>query len=345
MGYIRGMRPTSVRPRDHALLRGASSLRSTPRTGPIALALLLLLLLPALLASDAVAASLAPRVRTSNATHATYSSVRVRGYVNARGLATGYSFQYGTTTGYGGQTPLAPAGEKRTTVKVGQAITGLQPGATYHYRIVAVNGAGITYGGDRTFHTLELPLSVQVTGVPNPVTYGRPLLVEGTLSGAGAANREVVLEANPYPYLAGFRKVGNPEITTGTGGFTFPYLGPSANAQLRVSTVGFAIVASPIVVEKVAVRVTFHARRTRRRGYVRLYGTVTPAEAGALVGFQLLRPGRSLNQGGTGVKTGKAGFSRFGRVIRVRHPGVYRALVKISDPARVSGYSPPIYVR
>jgi hypothetical protein len=28
---------------------------------------------------------------------------------------------------------------------------------------------------------------------------------------------------------------------------------------------------------------------------VRLFGTVAPAEVGALVGFQLLRPGRSVN--------------------------------------------------
>jgi hypothetical protein len=45
---------------------------------------------------------------------------------------------------------------------------------------------------------------------------------------------------------------------------------------------------SPVVLENVAVRVAFHVRRARRRGFVRLYGTVAPAEVGALVGFQLL---------------------------------------------------------
>ena len=42
------------------------------------------------------------------------------------------------------------------------------------------------------------------------------------------------------------------------------------------------------MIESVAVRVSFHAHRTRRRGFVRLYGTVAPAEVGAAVGFQLL---------------------------------------------------------
>jgi hypothetical protein len=311
-------------------------------------AIFLLTLAAAILAlsgSAAGAASLVPTVTTSYAAHATYSSVTVYGYVNAHGIATGYAFQYGTTTGYGGQTALAPAGQKKSSVKVGQTIDGLQPGTVYHYRIVAVNGAGLAYGGDRTFKTVPVPLSLQITSTPNSVTFGQPFLVEGNLSGTGAAGHEVILEANPYPFTAGFHTIGNPELTNAAGAFSFPYLGLQENAQLRVATVGGAIVASPVVVENVAVRVAFRARRTRRRGYWRLSGTVTPTEAGALVGFQLLRPGNSVNQGGTGVKPATATSSRFERVVRIRHPGVYRALVKIDDPARVSGYSPPIYIR
>lgn len=269
----------------------------------------------------------------------------VYGYVDPHGVATGYAFQYGTTTGYGGQTALAPAGEGTKSRKVSQTITGLQAGTVYHYRIVAVNGAGLTYGGDRTFKTAAIPLSLQITGVPNPVTYGEPFEVEGTLSGTGAANREVELESNLYPYTGGFQLVGNPELTNSTGGFSFPYLGLVSNAQLRVVTVGATIIPSPTITENVAVRVTFHARRTRRRGWMHLYGTVSPAEVGALVGFQLLAPGNSINQGGTGVKPGASTTSRFERNVRIRRPGVYRALVVISDPAHVSAYSPPIFIR
>lgn len=315
----------------------------------LAAAIVLMLLVPALaltLPAGAAGASLVPTVATSNAAHATYSSVTVYGYVNAHGVATGYAFQYGTTTGYGGQTALAPAGEKKGSVKVGATITGLQPGTVYHYRIVAVNGAGLAYGGDRTFKTVPVPLSLQLTATPNPVTYGEPFLVDGNLSGTGSAGHEVILEADPYPYTAGFRTIGNPELTTASGAFSFPYLGLLENAQLRVSTIGGTIVVSPVVVENVAVRVTFRARRARRRGYWRLSGTVTPAEAGALVGFQLLRSNaNSINQGGTGVKAGAGDSSRFERVVRIRNPGVYRALVRIDDPARVSAYSPPIYIR
>ena len=85
--------------------------------------------------------------------------------------------------------------------------------------------------------------------------------------------------------------------------------------------------------------------RAHRRGYVRLYGTVAPAEVGALVGFQLLRPGKSVNEGGTAVTAGTASVSRFRAVVRLPHRGLYRALVKVSnDGGQVSNYSEPILI-
>jgi hypothetical protein len=139
--------------------------------------------------------------------------------------------------------------------------------------------------------------------------------------------------------------VGNPELANSAGGFSFPYVGLLENTQLRVVTVGSPVVASPVVLESVAVRVSFHVRRARRHGFVRLYGDVAPAEVGALVGFQLLTPGRSVNQGGTVVEAGTPTVSRFSRIVRLRHPGLYRALVKVNDGAHVSNYSQPILVR
>lgn len=294
--------------------------------------------------SVAAAATSTPAVTTAGSSNATFSTVILSGFVNPRGLTTTFAFQYGTTSAYGGQTPLAPAGNGTITLKFSQTVTGLQPATVYHYRIVAINLAGTTFGKDRTFTTAKIPLSVQLVGAPNPVVFGNPFLVEGNLSGTGSANHPIALQANPFPYTAGFQTVGNPELTNATGGFSFPFLGLLQNAQLRVVTVGNPLVISPVVTENVAVRVSFHARRTRRRGYVRLYGDVTPAEVGALVGFQLLTPGRSVNEGGTIVKAGTATVSTFSRTVRVRHPGLYRALIKISDGAHISNYSPPILV-
>ncbi len=299
----------------------------------------------ALSAPSALGASSRPSVTTAGSSNVTYSSATLDGYVDAHGLSTSYVFQYGTTSGYGGQTPLAPAGNGTITLKFSATLTGLQPGTSYHYRILAVNDAGTVDGRDRTFTTASVPLSVQIAGVPNPVIFGDAFYVEGNLSGTGGANHEVALQADPFPYLAGFHDVGNPEVTNSTGGFSFPYVGLLENAQLRVVTVGKPEVLSPVIVEGVAVRVSFHARRARRRGYFYLYGDVAPAEVGALVGFQLLAPGRSINEGGTVVKAGTAATGRFGRVVRVRHPGLYRALVKVSDGGHLSNYSEPVLIR
>jgi hypothetical protein len=299
----------------------------------------------ALPAPGALAATSAPSVYTGGSTNVTYSGAILYGDVNPNGLTTGYYFQYGTTSAYGTQTSLAPAGNGTITIKPSQSVSGLQPATTYHYRIVALNSAGTTDGKDRTFKTASIPLSVQIAGAPNPVAFGDPFVVEGNLSGTGAANHEVALQSDPYPYTAGFKDVGNPEVTTSTGGFSFPYVGLLENAQLRVVTVGKPEVVSPVVVESVAVRATFHVRRARRHGYVYLYGTVAPAEVGALVGFQLLQPGRSVNEGGTVVKAGTTGVSVFGRTVRAPRPGLYRALIKINDPAHISAYSDPILIR
>jgi hypothetical protein len=288
-----------------------------------------------------------PGAGTGYASNVSYSSAILYGYVTAEGEDTTYHFQYGTTTGYGATTPLGPAGNGTVSIKISQFISGLQSGTIYHYRVVATNATGTTNGKDRTFTTARVPLSLQIAGVPNPVPFGEPFTVEGTLSGSGSVNHAIVLQANPFPYLGGFKAVGNPELTTATGGFSFPVVGLLENTQLRVQTLGSPTVASSVVVESVAVRVSFHVRRTRRRGFVRLYGTVTPAEVGALVGFQrLIVGGRTVNDGGTVVKAGTSTASRFLRTIRLRHGGVYRALVKVvSDGAHVSAYSAPILVR
>ncbi len=224
-------------------------------------------------------------------------------------------------------------------------MTGLQPGTTYHYRILAVSSAGTRNGKDRTFKTASVPLSVQIAGVPNPVVFGNPFVVEGNLSGTGAANHEVVLQANQFPYLGWFSQRRQPRADEQHGRLLLPLRGP---ARKRA-----AACRDGRQTRSLEPRDRRGRRRARLlprpphppRGFVRLYGTVAPAEVGALVGFQLLRPGKSINQGGTVVKTGTSTVSRFSRVIRVRHPGLYRALVKITDGAHVSNYSSPMFVR
>jgi hypothetical protein len=319
------------------------------RHAPHMRALLLTLLLAAGLtatAAGADAAVPAPTVSTGASSSLSYSSVVLHGRVAAHGQQTNYFFQYGHTRKYGAQSPLADAGSASSAVPVSQAIAGLQPLTVYHYRLVAVSAGGTTLGDDRSFTTPRIPLSVAIVGTPNPVSFGFPFVVEGTLSGTGSAGHPVRLEADPFPYTGGFQPIGNAQPTNAAGGFSFPFLGLLENAELRVVTIGKPAVSSPVIIEGVAVRVTIRVHRVKRRGFARISGTVAPAEVGALVGFQRLEPGhRSVNVGGTVVTAATPTVSSFTRVIRVRHRRLYKALVRISDAAHVSAYSAPVLIR
>ncbi|HEY5194054.1 MAG TPA: hypothetical protein VIJ39_09325 [Solirubrobacteraceae bacterium] len=304
----------------------------------------------ALSVSAASAASHPPDVATGGVSNVNSSSAILYGAVNPHGQATNYVFQYGMTKGYGAQTSLTSVGNGTTTIKkLRQAIGGLQADTIYHYRILATSAAGATAGADHSFITPKIPLSLQIVGAPNPVPFGDPFALQGTLFGTAADGRAVALQANPFPYVAGFKTLGNPELTSSTGSFSFPIVSLSTNTQMRVVTTSAPFISSPVVVEGVAVRVSFYVQRVhrRRRGlFYRMYGTVSPAEVGAHIGFQLMRSGASsVNQGGAIIPSGTSAVSRFSAIVRVRHRGVYEALAQVFDGSHVPAYSAPIRIR
>jgi hypothetical protein len=293
---------------------------------------------------DAQAAAALPSVSTGAARQVSYGSATLAGSVDPRGRDASYYFQYGPTKAYGGQTAIADAGAGRRRLAVSLPVAGLQPLTVYHYRLVAVSSAGAAIGRDRTLLTKKVPLALQILTSPDPVLYGGSVIVQGTLSGTGNGNREVVLQANEFPFSAGFQNVANPELTTATGGFSFPVLGLARVTQFRVVTATTPPVLSPVAVENVAVRVSGHVGRTRRRHFARIYGTVTPAEDGMQVGILRITHGRGVLAGGTILRRGTASGSKFSRVVRVKR-GVYRVLVRVTNGAQISNYSQPLVIR
>jgi hypothetical protein len=286
----------------------------------------------------------APRVSTGGSKHVAYSSATVAGSVNAESSATSYYFQYGPTKAYGGQSAIASAGAGDKAVSVAAALSGLQPLTVYHYRLVAVNAAGTTMGVDHTFQTTKVPLSLAILASPNPVVFGGPVIVQGTLSGTDNANRQVVLQINAFPFTAGFVNVGNAELTNATGGFSFTLLGAATTAQFRVVTTTNPPIVSPVTTENVAVRVSSHIARTKRPGFARVYGTVTPAENGSQVGVLRITHGHGALAGGTVLRAHGTTSSTFSRVVRV-HKGVYRVLVRVVGAGQVSAYGQPLLIR
>jgi hypothetical protein len=301
-------------------------------------ALLAVLALPA-----AAQAATTPKVNTTGPREVSYGSAVLTGSVNPNGSNTSYYFQYGVTKAYGSQTAIADAGSGTKAVSVRLPITGLQPITVYHYRLVAVNSAGATIGDDEKLLTTKVPLSLAILASPNPVTFGGLVTVQGTLSGTGNANRAVVLQANPFPYTSGFQSVGNPGLTLPNGEFKFVVLNQEQSTQFRVFTTTNTPVISPVTTENVAVRVSSHVARTKRRGFARIYGTVTPAVVGAQVGVLRIAQGRGILAGGTVVKPGNAISGKFSRVVRVSK-GAYRVLVKVAPGGVVSAYGTPLLI-
>ena len=105
--------------------------------------------------------TLPPLVRDMAADTITTTSARLRGKVRANSQATEYSFEYGTTTAYGNETPEAYAGQRlRPERGERRGRRASSRGTKYHYRLVAENDAGETEGADRTFTTESLPASL-----------------------------------------------------------------------------------------------------------------------------------------------------------------------------------------
>ena len=77
----------------------------------------------------------------------------LRATINAGGLATDYHFEYGATVAYGQNTEEQSLPASFDAAKVAAAISGLSPGTTYHYRVVAQNSLGVTPGPGQTLIT------------------------------------------------------------------------------------------------------------------------------------------------------------------------------------------------
>ena len=156
----------------------------------------------------------APSVTTGEPQSVAPTSVTLTGAVNPDGLATSYYYQYGGTLAYGLQTPPAQAGTGTKAVSNATPVTGLEPGRTYHYRIVATNNNGTeqtAYGQDETFTTPATPptlSNISVAGITeNTAT------ITATLAPEGLPTR-YELQVGPNPALLAPQSTARTTSTT-----------------------------------------------------------------------------------------------------------------------------------
>jgi hypothetical protein len=259
--------------------------------------------------------------------------------VNPRGSETTYYLQYGPTSTYGAETPSSSAGGGAGEVKLAVSLSSLQADTLYHYRIVATSAAGSGLGPDRTFTTRKIPLTLSAGVRPSSTVFGSHFSVTGNLAGSENVNQELVLQIDPYPYKQGFADFSSPELSDASGNFSFPIAPIAGSSQLRVAALGPPTVYGPVLLERVAVRVTFHVRASKHRGFYRLYGSVAPALPGAHLAFQRLGRGGAPSTVSGAVLHGGTRSSHFSRTLRLTHGGLYRVAVQSTTPALLSNHS------
>ncbi|HEV7492355.1 MAG TPA: hypothetical protein VGO10_01145 [Baekduia sp.] len=120
-----------------------------------------------------------PAVQDGGVTDRAASSVVVNGRVNPLGQQSTYHFEYGETAAYGSTVPVGDddvAGNGYAFRLASHGISGLKPGTTYHYRLVAHNASGSSATPDATFTTRPATEPVRAYEQVSPVDKGGAVL-------------------------------------------------------------------------------------------------------------------------------------------------------------------------
>jgi len=143
----------------------------------------------------------APIVTTNAASSVGITTATLNGTVNPNGLAANGWFQWGTTTAYGNTTASQPLGNGNAAVAISQAISGLSPNTTYHFRTVGQSAGGTVFGSDLTFTTAPSNFTLTVTesgtGIGTVTSSPAGISCVATCSASFAAGTTVTLTAAP----------------------------------------------------------------------------------------------------------------------------------------------------
>jgi hypothetical protein len=100
----------------------------------------------------------APRVSEVRARGAEQRTATVEAKVDPSGFATSYHVEWGATTAYGNNIPIdfePSVGSGTEPVLISVKLSGLSPGTTYHYRVVATNRVDTSDSPDQELETLD----------------------------------------------------------------------------------------------------------------------------------------------------------------------------------------------
>lgn len=156
----------------------------------------------------------------------------LHGTLNPKGVQTFYYFQWGTSEAYGHEAPVPHL--ESTSAKAVAAETPItlpSPNTTYHFRIVAQNATGTTYGEDVRFVTTGGPL---VSSVTAEATGAGTEKVHATINTNGQATKYKVVYGEEAP---GSSSTPEGELASGTAGVEIPLEGLKATATYHFHVV------------------------------------------------------------------------------------------------------------
>jgi plastocyanin len=177
-----------------------------------------------------------PVVITNPATNVAAFSATLNGSVNPRGATTMVYFQYGLTTSYGSTTPMQTQ-NGNTFRPVSANINGLTANQVYHFRVVARNNGGTTFGSDRTFTTLT------ATGPPVVATNPATLVASFSATLNGSLNPHGLTTTVQFQYGTTTNYGSTTPMQTQTGN-TYRNISANISGLMANTTYHFRIVAT-----------------------------------------------------------------------------------------------------
>ena len=126
-----------------------------------------------------------PIVASTAAANLSTTGAQLNGTVNPNGSGTTYHFEFGPSAAYGTSTPAGTAGSGSAIVNVNSAVSGLNPGTKYHFRLVAVNPVGTSNSSDVTFST---PVTQPAPTPPIVATLSAGAITTTSVQIAGSVN-------------------------------------------------------------------------------------------------------------------------------------------------------------
>ena len=214
--------------------------------------------------------------------------------------------------------------------------------------MIAHNEKGLTKGADRTFTTKKQPLGVTFAATPNPQPFGGTTTLAGQLTGTDNANRDVVLQSNPFPYTQGFKNVNNKVVTDAKGNFTFGLFQIPLNTQYRVALPDKPSVVSPIVVVSVQVIVSSRVGTDGlKKGHKLTFsGAIRPAIDGTPIAIQKKKSdGSWVTVAGTAARHNSSASSVYSKKVTIHRGGTYRVYAGVANGSFVPNTGREIKIR